>query len=155
MKNPAIKVLSFDLDDTLWHVDSVLHGAEKDVSNWLEQHCPAVLEKYDAIALRHLRMEVYQQQPELQHQISQLRIEAMRQAMVNSGINSTEAASLAEQAFEVFIEARHQVNYFDEVENTLAELKQAYTLGVLTNGNANVYRLGLGQYFEFAFSTSV
>ena len=52
----------------------------------------------------------------------------------------------------VFLQARHDVTLFEEVEESVAELYQQYTLGVLTNGNADIYRLPLGGYFSFAFS---
>lgn len=37
----------------------------------------------------------------------------------------------------------------DGVHQLLARLQGRYVLGVLTNGNADVRRLGLGQYFDF------
>src|SRR5690606_23803254 len=46
-------------------------------------------------------------------------------------------------AFEVFLAARHQVSLFPEVQPTLEVLANRYQLAVLTNGNADVRRLGL------------
>ena len=34
----------------------------------------------------------------------------------------------------------------------MAELSKKYTLGVLTNGNADIFKLELGGYFDFAYS---
>ena len=47
---------------------------------------------------------------------------------------------------------RHQLTLFDGVEEVLAQLKEKYTLGVLTNGNADIKRLGIDHYFNFSFS---
>lgn len=48
--------------------------------------------------------------------------------------------------------ARHRVSFFDDVHSTLEQLARDYTLGVITNGNADIRRLGLADYFRFAVS---
>ena len=149
--NP-IKVISFDLDDTLWAVEPVLEKAEAVVHQWLEEHCPAVTQTFDLNALKALRLKLFHQRPDLQHQISLLRILSMQQAIEASGYNSKEAEKLAHQAFDLFLHHRHEVELFDAVEETLAELQKHYQLVVITNGNAHVERLEIGQYFEFAIS---
>ncbi|WP_162874386.1 HAD family hydrolase, partial [Pseudomonas viridiflava] len=61
-----------------------------------------------------------------------------------------EAQDLADQSFEVFLKGRHQVQIFPDVQPTLEILAKTFTLGVITNGNADVRRLGLADYFSFA-----
>src|SRR3990167_7133727 len=56
----------------------------------------------------------------------------------------------AEAGFQVFLAARHQVELFAEVHPTLETLANRFQLGVITNGNADVRRLGLADYFQFA-----
>jgi putative hydrolase of the HAD superfamily len=46
---------------------------------------------------------------------------------------------------------RQQVQLYDQALHVLAELADHYTLGALTNGNADVYRTDAGEYFDFAF----
>lgn len=152
MTTAAIKAITFDLDDTLWDVRPVLHRAEQAVDDWLSFNAPELVKHYDIAKLRALKLNIYQQRPELAHQISELRIVAMTQALINCGYSHTQAKQLAQQAFEVFIEARHQVNLYAEVEPLLGTLKPHYKLGALTNGNANVERLSISHYFDFAFS---
>ncbi len=147
-----IKVITFDLDDTLWEVTPVLIRAERRVLEWLEQHCPELSQRFSIQAMRAMRMELVKSRPDLVHQISEARRFIMQTAMERAGTNSTRAASLSRQAMEVFLQARHEVELFDAVEEVIAELHSSYTLGVLTNGNADIYRLPLGRYFSFSYS---
>ncbi|NNG65456.1 HAD family hydrolase, partial [Pseudomonas fragi] len=65
------------------------------------------------------------------------------------GAGYMNAATLADQAFEVFIEARHALQLFPQAEPVLTILARDYNLGVVTNGNADVRRIGLGHHFKF------
>lgn len=152
MTTANIKAITFDLDDTLWDIKPVLHRAEQAVDDWLAIEAPDLAKRYDKDRLRALKFSIYQQRPDLAHQISELRIVAMTQALIDSGYEQTRAKQLAHQAFEVFIDARHQVDLYAEVEPLLSALKPHYKLGALTNGNANIKRLSIGHYFDFAFS---
>jgi len=71
-------------------------------------------------------------------------------ALEEAGYDDHQANDLADQSFEVFLHARHQIEVFPEVEPTLETLAKHYALGVVTNGNADVRRLGLADYFKFA-----
>lgn len=152
MTTATIKAITFDLDDTLWDVHPVLHRAEQAVEDWLALQAPDFAKRYNQEKLRALKLDIYQQRPELAHQISELRVVAMTQALINSGYSPAQAKQLAQQAFEVFINARHQVSLYADVEPLLRALKPHYKLGALTNGNANIERLSISHYFDFAFS---
>ena len=88
--------------------------------------------------------------PGLKHRLSELRRRILLHALLDAGYAQTEADELAELGFQVFLAARHQVQLFPEVHPTLEHLALRYTLGVITNGNADVRRLGLADYFRFA-----
>src|SRR5690606_36985889 len=51
--------------------------------------------------------------------------------------------------FAVYLEARHEVQLFEAVEEVLEELAGRYRLGAVTNGNADIHRLAVGRHFEF------
>lgn len=144
-----LKVLSFDLDDTLWPVRPVLIAAEQRVNQFLRERCPEVFQRFDQDAIIQRRIELYKQRPDLHHQISKLRIESVYLLIRDSGYSELEARQLTEQAFELFIEARHEVTLYDGVEDTLAGLKERFQLVALTNGNADVMRLDISHLFDF------
>jgi putative hydrolase of the HAD superfamily len=145
-----LRLVTFDLDDTLWDVRPVLTRAEAATQEWLRTHCPPLAERFDSAALAALRMRLLAERPALRHHISELRREAMRTALLECGYAPAAAARLAAEAFEVFHAARHRVEPFASVEACLAKLAGDYVLGVLTNGNADVFRIPLGRYFRFA-----
>jgi FMN hydrolase / 5-amino-6-(5-phospho-D-ribitylamino)uracil phosphatase len=145
-----LRLVTFDLDDTLWDVRPVLASAESRVAEWLDANCPEVAARLDRGALAARRLHLLGQRPELRHHISELRREAMRLALLECGYAPPQAESLAAQAFEVFHAARHEVEPFAAVDTCLADLARSYMLGVITNGNADVFRLPLGRHFRFA-----
>lgn len=147
-----IRTITFDLDDTLWPVDAVLEHAELTCEQWLQQHCPKLFEKFDRAELLKLRKQLYRQRPDLHHQISKLREESLRIALQTSGYPSHRARRLSRRAFDVFLRARHAVEPFTEVETCLTLLRKHYQLGVITNGNANVFHTPLRRYFDFMIS---
>jgi len=60
--------------------------------------------------------------------------------------------SLAHQAFEVFLTARNQLQPFEDVAPALARLRQRYRLATLSNGNADLARIGLDEAFTVSLN---
>lgn len=147
-----VRLLTFDLDDTLWEVNPVLIAAERRVRQFLKANCPLVVEKLKTEDFIELRRRLFASEPDLRHQISQLRVRAMQVALQESGYEEQQARQLSLQAFQVFIDARHAVDYFDGVIDSLQELHGSYQLGVLTNGNADINRLDIKPYFKFSIA---
>ncbi|MDY7562749.1 HAD family hydrolase [Pseudomonas sp. 10B1] len=146
-----IKLVTFDLDDTLWDTAPVIVSAEAVLRDWLAEHAPNL----GAVPVEHLwaiRTRLVEVDPSFKHRISALRRQVLFHALEDAGYPHDQAQGLADKSFEVFLHARHQIEIFPEVQPTLEILAKTYTLGVLTNGNADVRRLGLADYFAFALS---
>lgn len=144
-----IRLVTFDLDDTLWEIAPVIHNAEAVLRDWLTRNAPR-LGDFPVDALAAIRRLLVEAEPSLRHRISELRRRILLHALHDAGYSREEAGELGEQAFQVYLEARHAVQLFPDVVPTLEHLANHYTLGVLTNGNADVRRLGLADYFQFA-----
>jgi len=154
MVTSAIRVVTFDLDDTLWAVGPVIAAAEEALWTWLATHCPRLTERFDRDGLQSVRAAVLAAHPGLEHDISALRIRILRRALEQSGYSRRAAEQRAAAAFDVFMRARHAVAYFDHVETVLESLQDEFRLGVISNGNADVLRLAIGKYFAFAISAA-
>ncbi len=144
-----IKLITFDLDDTLWHTAPAIVSAEATLRDWLAANAP----RLGPVPVEHLagiRSRLVEADPTYKHRISALRRRVLFQALEDAGYATAEAQQLADEAFEVFLHGRHQVEIFPEAQPTLEILARTYTLGVITNGNADVRRLGLADYFAFA-----
>lgn len=146
-----IKVLTFDLDNTLWDVEPTLIAAEEEQRKWLLEQRPGTIENYDHDALWEFRKTVWQRNPELKHHISQMRIQLLFELQVAAGYSEEDARSGAETAFAIFLARRHEVVLYEEALGVLETLAKQYTLGALTNGNADIYKTDAGEYFDFAF----
>ncbi len=144
-----LRLITFDLDDTLWDVAPVMHGAEAALRDWLAVHAA----RLGPVPIEHLwtiRSRLLASDSGLKHRLSELRRRILFHALEDAGYAQTEASELAELGFQVFLGARHQVKLFPEVHPTLERLADRFILGVITNGNADVRRLGLADYFQFA-----
>lgn len=151
---PRLKVITFDLDNTLWDVDRVIVNAERKMRAWLESRVPEYNTLFQAETLMELRNQIVAANPELRHDLSKLREELLYQAILRCGYASAQSRRYAADAFALFFEARHEVEFFDGALDILATLRQRYTLGALTNGNADFTKLELDEYFSFGFSSA-
>ena len=148
----AIRLIGFDLDDTLWAMRPTLINAESKLDEWLSHSCRNLA--YDVAGMRVFGRELIEIEPELAADVSEFRRRTIERALVESGYDKLNARELSEQAFDVFLDARNQVSFFDGALQSLASLCAEYSLAALTNGNADIERLGLAQYFAFALSAA-
>ncbi|MEM1401733.1 MAG: HAD-IA family hydrolase [Pseudomonadota bacterium] len=147
----AIKVITFDLDNTLWDVTPALLSAEEAQRQWLEEHRPDTINQLQPENIASIRRQLLADEPELRHNITGIRREFLRRLQRSAGYGETASAEGADQAFAVFLEVRQQVDLYDGVESMLADLATRFTLGSLTNGNADVHKTPAGQHMSFAF----
>ena len=146
-----IKVITFDLDNTLWDVEPALLRAEEAQQDWLRKHRPGAVDNYDHSELWEFKKSVWRRHPHLLHHVSQIRIQMLYELQMAAGYTEQEAHSGAEQAFAIFLEQRQQVQLYEEALAVLEILSSSYTLGALTNGNADVYKTDAGEHFDFAY----
>jgi putative hydrolase of the HAD superfamily len=146
----TIKVLSFDLDDTLWPCFPTILRAEKLLFQWLSDHVPAITQGYDLYQLREKRRSLLNNHPELAHDLTLLRIKSFESLAEEFDLTH----EWIEPAFEVFYQARQQVTLFDDVKPVLDELNKKFQLVSLTNGNASTVETGVDHWFDFALNAS-
>ncbi len=150
---PPVEAVTFDLDYTLWDLAGVIEHAEARAYEVLAREFPRVADRLGAEDVRALRGEVAADRPEIVHDVTHLRREAFRRAGVAGGYAGQELDALVERVFHAFLDARHDVVLFEDTLPLLEWLRgQGVRVGALTNGNAEVERLGLGGYFDFALS---
>jgi putative hydrolase of the HAD superfamily len=147
----AIAVITFDLDNTLWDVDPALLRAEQAQRDWLVAHRPGAIDALDHEGLWEFKKTVWKRHPHLLHNVSAMRTQMLYELQLNAGFGESESRQGAEQAFDVFLQERHRVTLYEEALGVLEELARDYTLGALTNGNADIYKTDAGEYFDFAF----
>ncbi|HRD50347.1 MAG: HAD-IA family hydrolase [Candidatus Competibacter sp.] len=143
-----IKAITFDLDDTLWDIWPVVVRAERLLHDWLAERYPRIADRFTPLELRDLAVDVIAARPEIAHDRTRLRKEALRLAARWSGYAEFDV----EGAFAVFFAARNAVELFEDVRPTLERLARRYPLASLSNGNADVRLIGLDDVFAFSLN---
>jgi putative hydrolase of the HAD superfamily len=128
-------------------VGPVIVRAEHRMRDHLDRLLPELNRRFDQSGMAALRDEVLAEDGSLVHDISTLRRRILTRAAAACGHPDPEA--IAASAFAEFMDARHDIEYFEDALDTLEHLSRHYTLGALSNGNASVARLGLDRYFAF------
>lgn len=140
-----IKAITIDLDDTLWPIWPTIEKAEKALHDWLTEHAPMAAALFSSpAALREIRDYMAMSRPELKHDMSALRRESIRLALYRAGENPL----LAETAFEVFFAERQRVTLFEDALPALEHLARRFPVVSLSNGNADLARMGLDHLFR-------
>ena len=144
-----IRAISLDLDDTLWPIWPTIARAEQVLLTWLQEHAPTTAAMFASPeALHDIRNQIQSVRPDLHSDLSAMRRESIRVALHRAGDDSL----LADEAFEVFFAERQKVDLFDDVLPALELLAARFPLVALTNGNADIGRVGLSAYFKASIS---
>lgn len=141
---PDIRVVSLDLDDTLWETAPVIRGAEEELFRWLARRYPRMVRGHTAESFHRQAKAFARAHPGLRHDRSELRRRFLRRLAGEAAY----ADDFVEEAFRVFWEARNRLPVFAEVVPALEQLRRRYRLLAITNGNADIGRAGLGHLFE-------
>jgi HAD superfamily hydrolase (TIGR01549 family) len=144
----TIKALIFDLDDTLWPVVPVIKHAETTLHAWIATQLPSVVEQYSIDALRERRQALVATNLRFSYDLWALRHTLLQQVFGEHGAHPC----LADEAMQVFAQARNQVTFFDDVIPALNVFKKNYVLGSISNGFADIAAVGLGQHFSVSLA---
>src|SRR5690606_20124409 len=139
-----IDAASLDLDDTLGPVVPALVAAEQAMHAWLRERAPATAALCSIERIREIGLLVAMAHADRAHDMGWLRLESLRRALHESG----DDPALAVGAFNEFMDGRQRVTPYPDVEPLLQRWKARYKLLLVTNGNADIDRIGLGHFFD-------
>lgn len=139
----GIRAITLDLDDTLWPIAPVIERAERILHEWCEKNAPKFARALPPQEFALYRRTLAREVPDLAHDFTALRHEALRRALRHY----EEDPSLADPAMDVFLAARNEIELYPDAEAALVRLAPRYRLVVLSNGNADVRRIGIDEYF--------
>jgi putative hydrolase of the HAD superfamily len=146
----AVRAITFDLDDTLWEIGPVIARAERKVYEEIRNQFPRVAERYAMGEIQKIRQQVLEKCPEIAHDLTEVRRVTFRWMLTDGGYNPDDSHDLLKR----FLQLRHEVEFFEDVLPALQKLSERYPLVTITNGNADVERLGITHFFEGHISAS-
>ncbi|MDP3294463.1 MAG: HAD-IA family hydrolase [Nevskia sp.] len=144
----SFQALTLDLDDTLWPIAPTILAAEAAANAWFAEHAPVVLEAWNDGGRLLLRNRVVAAFPNRRHDLGFLRREMFRQMLADCGLDERRAA----EVYDVFIAERQRVSLYPGALAALEKLAARYPLAAVSNGNADLARIGLDRHFRFALS---
>ncbi|WP_296704122.1 HAD family hydrolase [Thiocapsa sp. UBA6158] len=144
MPDASFRLITLDLDDTVWPCVPVIQAAEEVFHDWLHRHAPRLAEAHDLTSMRRHRRELMDAMPEIAHDLGQIRRRSLAMLLESFGY----AVGLAEEALALFEEHRNRVDPFEDVAPVLRRLSARYRLVSLTNGTANPEATPLRGLFE-------
>lgn len=145
-----IRLITLDLDDTLWPCMPVILRAEQLLFDWLGEQAPRITARHSIDSLRSHRLAMAKQHAHLAHDLTALRLLSLRRLLAEFGY----AEPLAEAACELFRQARNQVEPYADVRPALEALSERFTLISVTNGNAQVEATPLAGCFHRSLSAA-
>lgn len=148
MNRAAVRAICFDLDNTLWEVEPVLIRAERILADWLSSRYPRITETFSAQQMVEARAALMREEPHRAHDFTYLRRESLARLAAASGYESALATAIAHEAFSTWHDARNLCEPYCDVVPALDGLRASFRLATLTNGNADLGRIGLAHHFE-------
>ena len=148
----AVRAICFDLDNTLWDIEPVLLRAERILADWLRLRYPRIPERVPPEEMLAMRVSLLRDEPHQAHDLTYLRRESLARAAAAAGYDPSLAGSIGHEAFAAWHAARNEVTPYADVLPALAQLKERFRLATLSNGNADLGRIGLAHHFEVSLS---
>jgi 2-haloalkanoic acid dehalogenase type II len=142
----AIRAICFDLDNTLWDIEPVLARAERILADWLEARYPRIPQHFSPAGVSEVRAELLREQPHQAHDLTFLRRETLARLAAAVGY----PRDVGHEAFATWHAARNQCVPFADVLPALDGLGARYRLATLSNGNADLARIGIAHHFEIS-----
>lgn len=140
--------ITLDLDDTLWPVMPALERADEDVHAYLQTHHRPVADAWPITAMRELRARIAAERLDLAHDFTTQRQLTMQHAFAVCGIDEAPIDAL----WEVYFSARNRVELYVDALPALRRITARWPLVSLTNGNADLGRVGIETYFRHHIS---
>lgn len=139
-----VRLITIDLDDTVWPCAPVIQAAETALYAWLAEQAPRLTERFDPDALRDHRRALMTERPEIAHDVTAVRLLSLRALL--EGLDYDIA--LADTAMDLFRQHRNRVEPYADVAPVLARLRTRHRLVAVTNGNAEVHETPLRDAFH-------
>lgn len=141
----SVDCVTLDLDDTLWDVLPALEQAERAFHAFIDEHLPRITARHDEGSLASHRQQHYRLHAEHAHDVTYMRKHWLASIATEFGYG----AEMVEPAFQAFLTARNRVDLYEWAEPCLRTLSSRFTLGAITNGNADLAAIGIDHYFDF------
>ncbi|WP_416306736.1 HAD-IA family hydrolase [Neptunicella sp. SCSIO 80796] len=145
-----VKALSFDLDDTLYFNQPIIERTEQQLVDYFQNLYPQCRNS-DSQFWQQAKRKAIEQDPQLLLDFTLMRRGTLRYGFQQSGLQGQQLENAVEDGFNEFYRLRSDFTVPIEVTRILANLAKAYPLVAITNGNVNLDKIGIADYFSHRF----
>ncbi|WP_040977007.1 HAD-IA family hydrolase [Necropsobacter massiliensis] len=138
------KVITFDLDDTLYDNSTVIRLAEQRCIDTLRDS--SALTQLGADLWFEWKARIARRHPRLSEDVTAWRLETMRALLTAHGKSAVEIKRISEQTIQEFLQWRHKITIPPQNMALLTQLSRHYKLAAISNGNVDPARIGLTQF---------
>ena len=149
-----IRLITLDLDNTLWDIEKTMVRAEKELRLHLKSVSVNAFEIYCSETTSEIRERLLREQPELRSNLTEFRKLLLGEVFFRAGNSVQDSTMLANSAFNKFFEFRNKVVFFEGAIDVLKALSERYKVYALTNGNADVKMIGIDKFLSGAVSSA-
>lgn len=153
MARKKIKLITFDLDDTVWPNKKVILDAEKALWNFLVLKAPQLKDNFNEGSINKIRVNLVEQDPSLKFDLTRFRKEVVKELLLSLGLDTNEAIYYSNESFNEFFKARNKVQLYKDAKLILERLHRKTLIGSLSNGNADLEIIGIDSFFDFAINS--
>lgn len=150
-----IKALSFDLDDTLYSNHPVMLATYQKMLGFFAEHLPMPAPtqsgQYDHSYWFNFRNQAIALQPELKHDVTELRRISYRLGLIELGLDQQQALTLADLALDYFSTERSNFSVPDDIHQFLSQISTRYPIVAISNGNVDTKAIGIDHYFTHIY----
>ena len=148
-----VKALTFDLDDTLYDNHPYIVAAEKQLFAFMFEHWP-VLQQTGKAGWIQYRRQCVAQNPLLINDMIALRRCVLGKLFAEIGLSGDEHQQAVQQSYDTFYFHRSNFKVAPEYVAVLQQLRAKVLVLVITNGNVDIERVGLGSCFDEVYHAS-
>lgn len=148
-----VKALTFDLDDTFYDNHPYIRIAEKAQFDFMYEQFPESQSLTQA-RWHAIRRAVITETPSFKGDMIKLRRAVLTKGLAESGLQGKSLDEAVEAVYQHFFYHRSNFQIRDEVKQVLSQLSERYPLVAITNGNVELDRVGLGEFFSLALHAS-
>ena len=112
MPRKKIKLITLDLDDTLWPNKKVIVDAENAWLNFILAKFPNLVEEFSEESLSRVRVDLVEADPSLKNDLTKFRKEVIKETLLRSGVDSVDAIYYSNESFNEFFKIRNKVQLY-------------------------------------------
>lgn len=164
-----VRVVSFDLDNTLWNTSATIDAANNALAAFLDSRKVIQPTRVEKVMGELFRKNKRRYSPLDEHAKAPVYLTLLRKDGIRSileednGFSVDEAVALSEEAFEVWVHARHDaitsnmalsaVDCLEEIASMQRKDGHPIIIGAITDGNSDPKRVqSLAPFFDFCIN---